>query len=173
MSQASQSPSTLPHGERLTDSRSLASSCLFQSPLPHGERLGTMLTLIYNQLFQSTLPHGERPRGNLFTPALRSFNPRSRMGSDVRSLSLRRHRLVSIHAPAWGATQIRSRSYRRTRVSIHAPAWGANWKHRHVVTNIRFQSTLPHGERHVRSRHYCTRKCFNPRSRMGSDTPTV
>ena len=33
--------------------------------------------------------------------------------------------LISIHAPAWGATCHRHRSPRRRRISIHAPAWGA------------------------------------------------
>ena len=39
----------------------------------------------------------------------------------------RRYRLVSIHAPAWGATgQLRDVGIRK-RVSIHAPAWGATF----------------------------------------------
>ena len=34
-------------------------------------------------------------------------------------------RLVSIHAPAWGATMLLSKARRDDAVSIHAPAWGA------------------------------------------------
>ena len=77
-----------------------------------------------------------------------SFNSRTRMGCDVLSKQLievtdtfqfthphgvrrplqtthRRHRHVSIHAPAWGATQICAYFLRNLQVSIHAPAWGA------------------------------------------------
>ncbi len=35
------------------------------------------------------------------------------------------HSLVSIHAPAWGATDIGGEIGRINKVSIHAPAWGA------------------------------------------------
>ena len=75
------------------------------------------------------------------------FNSRSRVGSDQFSLGVQTEVGVSIHAPAWGATErvllwrrfyhcfnSRSRvgsdpkahSIRETGVvSIHAPAWGA------------------------------------------------
>jgi len=76
------------------------------------------------------------------------FNPRARVGRDrdVKALvahddsfqSTRprgaRHRKdagmvadppVSIHAPAWGATNIISQLGKIRHVSIHAPAWGA------------------------------------------------
>ena len=55
-------------------------------------------------MFQSTPPHG----GRLFTKT-------GNLVSDE----------VSIHAPAWGATEIKSKSKREFIVSIHAPAWGA------------------------------------------------
>jgi len=32
---------------------------------------------------------------------------------------------VSIHAPAWGATKKQNEEYYNVYVSIHAPAWGA------------------------------------------------
>ena len=34
-------------------------------------------------------------------------------------------RQISIHAPAWGATDRISREYPGDAISIHAPAWGA------------------------------------------------
>ena len=79
----------------------------------------------------------------------RSFNPRTRVGCDVGAVtSWLAGLLVSIHAPAWGATlwndafrnlaiQFQSTHPRGVRrdmarqpgdwltVSIHAPAWGA------------------------------------------------
>ena len=123
-------------------------------------------------LFQSTRPRGARHVLLRNTPVnMRSFNPRARVGRDLRLQSIlhkvnmfqstrprgarriyckvitRRWR-VSIHAPAWGATQMfpilrissssfnpRARvgrdhrgitpSAQRYDVSIHAPAWGA------------------------------------------------
>ena len=61
---------------------------------------------------------------------------------------VRRRRQVSIHAPAWGAT-CGSRAPRpQSYVSIHAPAWGA--------------TTAP-------ARPQAPRRCFNSRSRVGSD----
>ena len=56
---------------------------LFQSTLPHGERHGPKIHVFADAMFQSTLPHGER---------------RFLVGR------MDRRSLVSIHAPAWGAT---------------------------------------------------------------------
>ena len=100
------------------------------------------------------------------------FNPRSRMGSDSRFTILPFLSLVSTHAPAWGATLIPTIKNQKAMfqptlphgerlakisqllamfVSTHAPAWGA--------TNCYY------------NRGSCW--CFNPRSRMGSDTGTI
>ena len=56
-------------------------------------------------MFQSTPPHGGR-RGycSLTVPVL-SFNPRPRMGGDFPDHQAQAKYLVSIHAPAWGATE--------------------------------------------------------------------
>ena len=62
----------------------------------------------------------------------RHFNPRSRMGSDL-------------HNP-----QDHQAGFR---ISIHAPAWGATTVHYLTsIINLLFQSTLPHGERPMRSK---------------------
>src|SRR5690606_25446681 len=55
---------------------------------------------------------------------------------------------VSIHAPAWGATELNGLHVAGWEVSIHAPAWGATRRR-------------PRDER-VRLR-------FNPRARVGRD----
>ena len=78
----------------------------------------------------------------------RRFNPRARMGRDLLHRNSATETVVSIHAPAWGATgqfcgeqqqntrfNPRARMGRdieaiatiidRRNVSIHAPAWGA------------------------------------------------
>ena len=56
------------------------------------------------------------------------FNPRSRMGSDLTCGTHTTQACISIHAPAWGATD----------TPVEEPE---------VV--VRFQSTLPHGERRL------------------------
>ena len=76
------------------------------------------------------------------------FNPRSRMGSDAQFHPERlQQRMISIHAPAWGATPVYDRD----------------------DDESEFQSTLPHGERQYRQAIINVDMDFNPRSRMGSD----
>jgi len=105
----------------------------------------------------------------------KGFNPRARVGRDLLDgVCANTHAGVSIHAPAWGATQhglskvgtlkafqsTRPRGARRTatqsgqdlvEVSIHAPAWGAT-------------DTIPCGVYDARG--------FNPRARVGRDDST-
>ena len=95
------------------------------------------------------------------------FNPRTRVGCDLTSIDrLLGKVLVSIHAPAWGATWTGRRyipcGYRfnpRTRVgcdrqghgqaaqpapvSIHAPAWGATWSHIDPMADVRVSIHAP------------------------------
>ena len=122
--------------------------------------------------FQSTLPHGERPN------------------SLIRSSYLG---LISIHAPARGATESERNQADFRDISIHAPARGATLCSLAPLYPIwEFQSTLPHGERRyinssvaqseiisihapargatraTRRNHRKVRN-FNPRSRTGSD----
>ncbi len=76
------------------------------------------------------------------------FNPRSHMGSDLTlDMKYRDSPIISIHAPTWGATHQNAQPERI----------------------IKFQSTLPHGERHDRELRGFGDNNFNPRSHMGSD----
>ena len=77
---------------------------MFQSALPHGERRGESGTAVCHLRFQSALPHGERPPTVTSPLVFACFNPRSRMGSDVFADRYNLHNIVSIRAPAWGAT---------------------------------------------------------------------
>ena len=99
--------------------------------------------------------------------------------------------LISIHAPARGATIWIHSGLVIIHISIHAPARGATetWQHSACstgfqstlprgerllalakqVTNIQFQSTLPRGERRKSDYKSVSGKDFNPRSREGSD----
>jgi len=58
---------------------------LFQSTLPHGERPFVNPHCSHLSGFQSTLPHGERQIKGIGMIDEFSFNPRSRMGSDLFS----------------------------------------------------------------------------------------
>ena len=97
--------------------------------------------------FQSTHPHGVRQYSQSSRCSVFCFNPRTRMGCDSLVNACSVIRLVSIHAPAWGATRLglsditlergfnprtrmgcdrkRLEDYTNHFVSIHAPAWGA------------------------------------------------
>ena len=97
------------------------------------------------------------------------FNPRTRMGCDKSSKFSGVPITVSIHAPAWGATNLLKMfiglpSFQSTHphgvrqidprepgaalwVSIHAPAWGATKVARIRPAPSKFQSTHPHGVR--------------------------
>ena len=76
-----------------------------------------------------------------------SFNPRSHVGSDITIKIFEIRRLVSIHAPTWGATHSTTKYHRQQR----------------------FQSTLPRGERQRKTVGFLEVQGFNPRSHVGSD----
>ncbi len=98
--------------------------------------------------FQSTLPRRERPRAVSSKSLLTDFNPRSREGSDRTLLLNNFDIIISIHAPAKGATA--------GRIIKVAPDG--------------FQSTLPRRERQfIECRSFISQHHFNPRSREGSD----
>jgi len=77
--------------------------------------------------FQSTHPHGVRhPVPDVLLFLSRCFNPRTRTGCDPRKKTKYiQVYIVSIHAPARGATRHPYRLYPHFGVSIHAPARGA------------------------------------------------
>ena len=143
--------------------------------------------------FQSTLPRRERRTDFGIGDTVPDFNPRSREGSDCyQTLKLRRQltfqstlprrerhaldavqtawNVISIHAPAKGATNYSEYVGRRVKISIHAPAKGATRYHNTNRNQYRFQSTLPRRERQIRGKKPLNPfPHFNPRSREGSD----
>ena len=147
----------------------------FQSTHPRGVRLLPQIGADAIIRFQSTHPRGVRRRALPCWPASTRFQSTHPRG--VRHASLERvphEALVSIHAPAWGATGAWIKGHARmscfnprTRVgcdlllsvgfggmeadvSIHAPAWGA--------TN-------------ANESPFRLMKCFNSRTRVGCDEP--
>ena len=169
--------------------------CGFQSTHPRGVRHQLSCFFGGRYSFQSTHPRGVRPKAaRPFTRFTTDFNPRTRVGCDSKKPLIELVRLefqsthprgvrqaeeglqdtknnISIHAPAWGATQLAERTNLSQSISIHAPAWGATnrvtewgasvkisihapaWgatANRCVrsLQNSRFQSTHPRGVRH-------------------------
>ena len=58
--------------------------------------------------------------------SIRDFNSRSRVGSDlVCCKKYSKVKIISIHAPVWGATLYLYYLYLSLFISIHAPVWGA------------------------------------------------
>jgi len=99
--------------------------------------------------FQSTHPRGVRRHAGSLQLPRRCFNPRTRAGCDEYPIIALVQFIVSIHAPARGATaRGRSHCLPLSLVSIHAPARGAT------------QDLSV-----ARSTHLC----FNPRTRAGCD----
>ena len=102
-----------------------------------------------SNLFQSTLPHGERPEYRYFPSMITG---------------------ISIHAPAWGATQRLRPSCKKRSISIHAPAWGATAYHGEgVCADLYFNPRSRMGSDYITNLNRSVSRYFNPRSRMGSD----
>ena len=123
---------------------------VFQSTRPRGARHVYAGRFAEAVAFQSTRPRGARRAIRACSPPPRGFNPRARGGRDP--LDHRQafgRQIVSIHAPAGGAT---------FNAAI-LPGW-QKW----------FQSTRPRGARQPRrkaGREH--RHGFNPRARGGRD----
>ena len=102
-------------------------------------------------LFQSTHPRGVRRRPHGSGLASGGFNPRTRVGCDRGVTKMVEPvGLVSIHAPAWGATSLQQQLGLDKTVSIHAPAWGAtSAKMSEMRDKVMFQSTHPRGVRRL------------------------
>ena len=106
----------------------------------------------WQKLFQSTLPRRERPGLPEGFCRLDHFNPRSREGSDQAYQSDFADLIISIHAPAKGATDCIGIDSLLNAISIHAPAKGATFSCRVLVARSPY---------------------FNPRSREGSDFAAI
>ena len=102
----------------------------------------------YTHKFQSTHPQGVRHRALIPLEVLQ---------------------LVSIHAPARGATLPGLPGIRTKAVSIHAPARGATFPVLRYFLSGLFQSTHPQGVRPITWLLRCMHSCFNPRTRKGCD----
>ena len=120
----------------------------FQFTLPHGERPASTRPRSTAGGFQFTLPHGERLGRVVHKAHVLGFNSRSRMGSDAKTKLFAKWDKVSIHAPAWGATR-HPAGIRRRRDRFNSRSRMGSDTKRGIAndTDLRFQFTLPHGER--------------------------
>ena len=116
-------------------------------------RVGCDATLLEqagdSAMFQSTHPRGVRPVARPVMQRMRLVSIHApAWGATCGQPAEPDHQPVSIHAPAWGATQRARFAFAMMQVSIHAPAWGATgtayWLPRQAT-------------------------CFNPRTRVGCD----
>ena len=76
----------------------------FQSTRPRGARLSLTFKLAGLPVFQSTRPRGARQCHRQRRRFRRNFNPRAREGRDYDVDEQRDRDIISIHAPARGAT---------------------------------------------------------------------
>ena len=98
----------------------------FQSTHPRGVRRDNIFSFSATKMFQSTHPRGVRRWADGAHMIIKGFNPRTRGGCDQPPAYLVWDaQLVSIHAPAGGATQEYAYFVVKVQVSIHAPAGGA------------------------------------------------
>ncbi len=121
--------------------------------------------------FLSTLPRGERRQNGrrVKRDDVVSIHAPAR-GATLEIAATRRWREVSIHAPARGATIARSRPTIRVVVSIHAPARGATRAQIACVLIVcGFYPRSRAGSDRSREAFACAAECFYPRSRAGSD----
>jgi len=103
-------------------------------------------------------------------PSLPGFNPRARAGRDPPPSPQARRLIVSIHAPARGATLNHWLNHRLRPVSIHAPARGATLIPGDVLHVLDVSIHAPaRGATAACSHAQATRQGFNPRARAGRD----
>ena len=97
------------------------------------------------------------------------FNPRAREGRDPREDPKSRQIVISIHAPARGATPASTGSCATPRFQSTRPRGARLFPFSRSRQSRRFQSTRPRGARPRQSRRLRSTRNFNPRAREGRD----
>jgi len=142
--------STPPRGGRPHWRLHLAERNMFRSTPPRGGRRPKPLACLRRIGFRSTPPRGGRRSGGdvfLGVDEFRSTPPRG--GRLLREAGEPVDVVVSIHAPARGATSSVVVMRRPRAVSIHAPARGATSSDKTHSAGTVFRSTPPRGGRHL------------------------
>ena len=159
----------LPRGERLSASAMPPAPSAFQFALPRGERRSRRASRFWKRCFNSRSREGSDFRQHVVPAYNRSFNSRSREGSDRQRHVAFFRGIVSIRAPARGATLPERPPLPALPVSIRAPARGATLIGAPMTISTRFQFALPRGERRWPYTRFARFLGFNSRSREGSD----
>ena len=143
---------------------------LFQFTRPQGARPGTLRKGATRNEFQFTRPQGARPldqRNPL--ESRRCFNSRARKGRDKEELGKGDEKMVSIHAPARGAT-CASRTHCRSCRRFNSRARkGRDRQFRQRTKGLQFQFTRPQGARRTIAVTIGAALCLNSRARKGRD----
>ena len=132
--------------------------------------------MVRQKMFQSTPPRRGRLNSILhILQPLVCFNPRPRAGGDFNSIALKHiYSIVSIHAPAQGATTGLQFNPNLIPVSIHAPAQGATTTC--PPTPCGFMEVSIHAPAQGATQSHALPCCplcgFNPRPRAGGDWTT-
>ena len=105
----------------------------------------------------------------LAMPIFVNFNPRSREGSDTFDVPFDERYVISIRAPARGATRTATTWTRTAKFQSALPRGERQNGLAQIMTVQPFQSALPRGERRNNAAKCSLTGDFNPRSREGSD----
>ncbi len=111
------------------------------------------IPLLVDGAFQSTPPRGGRLAWRVRPGLWFRFNPRPRVGGDARVRVHRCRHIVSIHAPAWGATVSYRYYFSVTWFQSTPPRGGRPTSRMTRATCGQFQSTPPRGGRRHCARH--------------------
>ena len=107
-----------------------------------GATINKLGDYLLKQIFQSTHPSGVRRTCAPPSYFVENFNPRTPVGCDEGHFITSKIRIISIHAPQWGATRWRRHFIRLIQISIHAPQWGATARMGIAFHNMEAPSVL-------------------------------
>ncbi len=132
---------------------------------------GSNMTVDEMLQFQSTLPRGERQHNHLVERMCKVISIHApAWGATVIDTGTSEIKTISIHAPAWGATGQGRYSTQKKYISIHAPAWGATLLLTgSIIRRRHFNPRSRVGSDDKKMTKLTDGKNFNPRSRVGSD----
>ena len=100
----------------------------FQSTHPRGVRRRCCPCWYLTRYFNPRTHVGCDARPSYTYIRVAYFNPRTHVGCDTNTEIIRSCRVISIHAPTWGATPSEVELMSAQSISIHAPTWGATVK---------------------------------------------